>query len=304
MKYHFACSLLSLTLATMPLMSSAASSEQSHANMRILLVSDDGCHSQGTQQLFHALQKAGYDTWISAPSHNFSGAGTSISFDTKKTYHFSTLGKQQYCFTGTPVDGLLFALTALMPNHYPDLVISGVNDGANFGVHQFNSGTVAAAARALRHGIPALAVSVSYRLDELTKGNTHSTAQYIPAAVAYTVKLVNKIQQQKQQGHPFPADIGLSINYPPYPLQEIKGTRYVTNEIVTHPPFTYQITQQHDQQGEAKLNINMQDIMDTVHHKIPTDTYLSLMKYITFTPFTGEWNGSASQLQALEKYLQ
>lgn len=303
MKNWFAYSLLPLSLAIAPLSGFAAANEQPPTKMRILLVSDDGCNSQGTQQLFHALQKAGYDAWISAPSGNSSGTGTSISFDTHKTYHFSQLGKQQYCFAGTPVDGLLFALTALMPDHYPDLVISGVNDGANFGVHQFNSGTVAAAARALRHGIPALAVSVGYRFDELTRGKTVSTPKYIPATVNYTVQLVNKIQQQKQQGHPFPANVGLSVNYPPYPEQEIKGERYVSNEIVTQPPFSYQITQQNKQKGEAKLQVNIQDLNNTMQKKIPTDTYLSLSHYITLTPFTGEWNGSASQLQSLEKYL-
>ncbi len=182
--------------------------------MRILVVSDDGCQSEGSQALFEALNDKGYDVWLSAPLDNKSGTGTAVTFKLGKELKYKKIAERQYCFDGTPVDSVLFGLTGLMADKKPDLVISGVNDGPNVGVNQFNSGTVGAAARAVRHGVPALAVSMGFRLEELKIGMP-SSLKYIPDGVAHTLSIVEKLDSKRVIGEPLlPKGTGLSINYP------------------------------------------------------------------------------------------
>lgn len=108
----------------------------------------------------------------------------------------------------------------------------GVNDGPNTGMAQVNSGTVSAAARAIRYGFPAIAASIGYRFtEEEMKNKWPSTHKYWPDSVDYVVSLVDKLNAAHKPGSPIlPQGSGLSINYPPLPSAEIKGVHYIENE--------------------------------------------------------------------------
>lgn len=258
--------------------------------LRILLVSDDGCRSEGSQELFKALTKEGYDVWLSGPIDNQSGKGTAVTFKPGKELMYEKIGEKEYCIDGTPVDSVLFGLTGLMADQKPDLVISGVNDGPNVGVNQFNSRTVGAAARAIRHGIPALAVSMGFRIEEAKEGFP-SSMTYIPAGVEHTLEVVDKLNTKKAEGQELlPKGTGLSINYPPYPKSEIKGIEYIENELFPEYNYTFNILD--DNTTVQKLNFK--PFTDAKDQSVTTDTTQLMRKYITYTVFQAHWNAPES----------
>lgn len=123
--------------------------------MLILLVNDDGINERG----LHALESAlsGFDTFTVAPVGHCSGAGMSLGL--YGPLSVVPCGQGRYAVTGTPVDCVKIALAELLPRK-PDLVVSGINPGANLGNNIWYSGTVAAATEASFWNIPAMAVSV------------------------------------------------------------------------------------------------------------------------------------------------
>ena len=171
-----------------------ASTQAAEKPLRILLVNDDGCQSVGTTSLQEKLAAKGYDVWMVAPATNQSGIGSAITFKPGKTFDVKKVADKRYCFPGTPADAVDFGLWGVMKEAAPDLVISGVNDGPNTGMAQVNSGTVSAAARALRYGFPAIAASIGYRFtEEEMKNKWPSTHKYWPDAVDYVVTVVDKL---------------------------------------------------------------------------------------------------------------
>ncbi|MGR5285499.1 5'/3'-nucleotidase SurE [Vibrio maritimus] len=282
MKYSLLFALMGSVLAP------ATVSANTLEPMRILVVSDDGCQSEGSQALFEALNDKGYDVWLSAPLDNKSGTGTAVTFKLGKELKYKKIAERQYCFDGTPVDSVLFGLTGLMADKKPDLVISGVNDGPNVGVNQFNSGTVGAAARAVRHGVPALAVSMGFRLEELKIGMP-SSLKYIPDGVAHTLSIVEKLDSKRVIGEPLlPKGTGLSINYPPYPAEEVKGIEYVANEV--SPDYNYYFKILGD--GKTVQEANFQPFKDASNPEIVNDTTQLMRKHITYSVFQGHWNAT------------
>jgi 5'-nucleotidase len=127
--------------------------------MRILISNDDGYLAPGIVALADALAAIA-DIVVVAPDSNRSGASNSLSLDRPLTLQQAANGF--YFVNGTPTDCVHIALTALL-KEMPDLVVSGINNGANMGDDTLYSGTVAAATEGFLFGIPAIAFSqVSY----------------------------------------------------------------------------------------------------------------------------------------------
>src|SRR5579863_2402585 len=129
--------------------------------MRILLTNDDGIDAPGLKALFEAVKGLG-EVAISAPVKQSSATGHSISLNTPfKVERIQWLGSS-YAFkvASTPADCVRSAVLKLLP-WKPDIVISGINQGANYGTLILYSGTVAAAAEAALLGIPAMAISLT-----------------------------------------------------------------------------------------------------------------------------------------------
>ncbi len=263
--------------------------------MRILLVNDDGCKAPGIIALKNKLTAKGYEVWSSAPAVNQSGIGTAITFKPGKTFPIEKLSERTYCFPGTPSDALLFGLYGLLKDNPPDLVISGVNDGPNVGIAQFNSGTVGAAARAVREGIPAIAASVGARWEEAETG-FKSSHEYVPIVADYVVEVIDHLNSQWKPGQSvLPAKSGLSINYPPYPKSELKGIRYVDNEFNPIPQIAFKDitdTQATQAWNPMALKPSTRD----------NDAKALESKYIVYTLFDGDWNARQFQ-QSYEKVL-
>jgi 5'-nucleotidase len=133
--------------------------------MRILLSNDDGILAPGLAALHAAVRDLGEATVV-APSSPQSAAGHSITLKTPLVVHRVQVGDGEASFWGSSVDGrpadcVRLAVRKLL-GRWPDVVLSGINAGANVGVNVFYSGTVAAAAEAAMLGIPAVALSAGY----------------------------------------------------------------------------------------------------------------------------------------------
>lgn len=173
--------------------------------MRILLSNDDGYFAPGLSILAEALKPLAEITVV-APERNRSGASNSLTLDRPLTVRQAHNGF--YYVNGTPTDCVHLAVTGLL-DHLPDMVISGINDGANMGDDTIYSGTVAAATEGFLLGIPSLAISMSQ----------HNATHFETAAQA-AVALVKRFQK-----NPFPGAILLNVNVPDIPPSQVKGMR-------------------------------------------------------------------------------
>ena len=128
--------------------------------MRILLTNDDGIHAPGLAVLEEIAAELSDDVWVVAPAEEQSGAGHSLSLS--KPVRVRRHGDRRFSVAGTPTDAVMMALGRLIEGSVPDLILSGVNRGANLGEDVTYSGTVAAAMEGALAGIPSMALSQLY----------------------------------------------------------------------------------------------------------------------------------------------
>jgi 5'-nucleotidase len=171
--------------------------------MRILISNDDGYFAPGLNILATHLANIA-DITVVAPERNRSGASNSLTLDRPLSVRKASNGF--YYVNGTPTDCVHIALTGLM-DEMPDMVISGINDGANMGDDTIYSGTVAAAMEGYLLGIPSFAVSMSQH-----------NPTYFDTAARVTVELVEHYAKSKIQSPPL-----LNINVPDVPYDAIQG---------------------------------------------------------------------------------
>src|SRR5687767_15747335 len=111
--------------------------------MRILLTNDDGINARGLDLLETVARRFSDDIWVVAPAEEQSGAGHSLTLT--RPIRVRKHGDKRFAVAGTPTDAVMMALARIMQDHKPDLILSGVNRGANLGEDVTYSGTVSAA---------------------------------------------------------------------------------------------------------------------------------------------------------------
>jgi 5'-nucleotidase len=173
--------------------------------MRILLSNDDGYFAPGLAALAEVLSRIAEVTVV-APERDRSGASNSLTLDRPLTVRKSHLGF--HYVNGTPTDCVHLAVTGFL-GWLPDMVVSGINHGANMGDDTIYSGTVAAATEGFLLGIPSIAVSLAKR----TEGN-YATAARVAA------DLVARFQAQ-----PIAQPALLNVNVPDVPYEALRGQR-------------------------------------------------------------------------------
>lgn len=124
---------------------------------RVLLVNDDGIHSEGIQLLEAQVREFTDDVWVVAPDEEKSGASHSISLTTP--VRVRNLGDKRYAVKGTPADCVILAVWELMADSPPTVIISGINHGENLGEDMTYSGTTGAAIEGAILGIRSIAFS-------------------------------------------------------------------------------------------------------------------------------------------------
>ena len=175
--------------------------------MRILLSNDDGYFAPGIEHLARALAEIA-DITVVAPERDRSGASNSLTLDRPLSLRRAANGF--HYVNGTPTDCVHLAVTGML-DELPDLVVSGINLGANMGDDTIYSGTVAAATEGFLLGIPGIAVSLC------SKAGAH-----FETAARVAREIVETVVRERPQ-----APLLLNVNVPDVPYAELRG-RVVT----------------------------------------------------------------------------
>jgi len=172
--------------------------------VRILVSNDDGYFAPGITLLADALRQLGEVTVV-APERDRSGASNSLTLDRPLAVRRAANG--HYFVNGTPTDCVHIAVTGLL-DFTPDVVVSGVNLGANMGDDTIYSGTVAAASEGFLLGIPSLAVSLNGK-----------EGKHFESAIGVALQLVERLARA-----PFGEPVLLNVNVPDIGPNELRGT--------------------------------------------------------------------------------
>ncbi len=178
---------------------------------RILVTNDDGIFSEGIAALAKALAAIG-DVTVVAPASEQSASAHSLTLT--RPLRLRKLDDNHYSVDGTPTDCVVLALTKIMPDNLPDIVVSGINYGANLGDDVTYSGTVAGALEATIFRLPGIAVSLA----------TRSEFDFTHAA-EFAAKLTARVLQEG-----LPPGVLLNVNVPP---GAIRGARWAHQGIKT-----------------------------------------------------------------------
>ncbi|HMU64510.1 MAG TPA: 5'/3'-nucleotidase SurE [Nitrosomonas sp.] len=171
--------------------------------MRILLSNDDGYFAPGLAHLANALSTIA-EIVVVAPERDRSGSSNSLTLDRPLKLHKSPNGF--YFVNGTPTDCVHLAVTGML-DYLPDMIVSGINHGANMGDDTIYSGTVAAATEGFLFGIPSIAVSLVNR----------SECNFATAAQV-ALEMVKRFMEKRVH-----VPVLLNINVPDVPLSRLAG---------------------------------------------------------------------------------
>lgn len=174
--------------------------------MKILISNDDGYRAEGLRALTAALSEIAQTTVV-APDRNRSGASNSLTLDVPLRVMEYEQGKYLVA-NGTPTDCVHLAINGLFDFEH-DMVVSGINDGANLGDDVIYSGTVAAAIEGRFLGLPAIAVSL------VVEPNSE---QHFDTAARVATELVMRVQRS-----PLHQATILNVNVPDLPYSELRG---------------------------------------------------------------------------------
>jgi 5'-nucleotidase len=172
--------------------------------MKILVSNDDGYLATGINVLAEALAEVA-DVVVVAPDRNRSAASNSLTVHTP--LRVQKIAENRYSVDGTPSDCVHLALTGFL-DYEPDLVVSGINHGANLGDDVIYSGTVAAAMEGRFLGLPAIAVSLA----------GYGRLEHFDTAARVVTEMVEKLELAS-----FASDITLNVNVPDRPYEELTG---------------------------------------------------------------------------------
>jgi len=237
--------------------------------MLILLTNDDGIYAPGIAAAYHELTKLG-EVHVIAPETVQSATGHGITISTPLLTQRVVVGEGETAFEGIAVEGrpadcVKLASAKLLPRQ-PDLVVSGINSGANVGINVLYSGTVAAAIEAAFLGLPAVALSLYLR-------------NHIPADYARTAQLSRRVIEQVLEAGLKGGQV-VSVNLPPLlPDQQPTGVRVVRQ---CARPWADTYEQRNDPRGRPYFwNTSVFTLGDT---EDDTDVAALRDKYVTITP--------------------
>jgi len=178
-------------------------------NARILVTNDDGIHAPGIKTLERIAKSLSKDVWVVAPETEQSAMSHALTL--RRPLRTRKQGARRFSVDGTPTDCVLVAHHHILRDRAPDLVLSGINHGANLGEDVTYSGTVAAAMEAAILGVRAVAFSQMRpregRID-------WSTAEHFAPMIL-----------RKLAGQTWPRDLLFNVNFPPLPPGEVRGVR-------------------------------------------------------------------------------
>lgn len=234
--------------------------------MRILLTNDDGYHAPGFEVLEAIARQFSDDIWVCAPSEEQSGAGHSLTLN--RPVRLQKFGERRFAVTGTPTDSVMMALREVM-DAPPDLILSGVNRGANLGDDITYSGTVSAAIEGALAGIRAIALSQVYSRE------TAAGDDLFAAAHEWGPKVIAPLLDA-----PFDERTLVNVNFPPLAPDAVKGIRVVRQGF--HDYSRGSIVEGKDPRGHRYFWFGLHAIEHTLDHG--TDLEAIDEGYVAVTP--------------------
>ena len=183
----------------------------------ILISNDDGYHYNGIHSLIKVAQRYG-DMFVAAPAEHQSGKSSAISLDRPVRAHLveKREGYTAFEVSGTPADCVKLAISQLMADRQPDLVLAGINHGYNMGISSLYSGTMACVYEGIMHGVP----SVAFSYGVFTRN----------ADTAPCEPLVEQVLQRVLEKG-LPKDVCLNVNIPPFSEGPVKGLKVTTSDL-------------------------------------------------------------------------
>jgi 5'-nucleotidase len=246
--------------------------------MDIILTNDDGIWAVGLRALDKKLRQAGCNVHVIAPLTEQSAVGHAVTLSSPlRTKHVEENNFKGIGVSGTPVDCVKMALGTVF-RFKPDLLISGINSGANVGVDVLYSGTVAAATEAALAGVPAMAVSI----DDFNPKD-------LEAQAAFTSRLIHRLDWAS-----WPHRRVLNLNFPKLALEECRGMRLCPQTQAVYEDWY-----------EKRIDPRGRDYYWLCGEILPenlephTDRTLLSQGYITLTPLKFDFTDQAL-MQSLE----
>lgn len=275
--------------------------------LNILLTNDDGFDKPGIRALHRVFKQAGHRVVLAAPEKNASGSSASVTFAAIKV---TQAEPDVYAIAGSPATTVLLAASAFFPNSPPDLVISGINKGANLGPATPVSGTVGATIAAIliaQPSIPAIAVSTDpFDVDthvvdtkgqtsdeDGKKANKKADLEHLDRVAEFVLALVGNLQTQHCDGSALlppkllPPKMALNVNYPPIPQDEIKGVQL--HDQGKAPLFSLSYA---PSEKDATIYVPRFAILPPVLNSKDGDTAAFHDGYITIVAIDGDYTAS------------
>ncbi|MBA3526297.1 MAG: 5'/3'-nucleotidase SurE [Pseudomonadota bacterium] len=235
--------------------------------MRILLTNDDGINARGLDLLETVARSFSDDIWVVAPTEEQSGAGHSLTLS--QPVRVRRHDDRRFSVTGTPTDAVMLALAHIMKDAPPDLILSGINRGANLAEDVTYSGTVSAAMEGALAGVRSIALSQSYSREGM--GDTVPFA----AAEAWAERVLAPLTTFET----LPGTL-ININFPALPPDQIAGVRVCRQGIRDYGRL--RIVQRKDPRGYEYFWFGLAPMVQTPGHS--TDLEAIADGFVSVTP--------------------
>ncbi len=186
--------------------------------MRILVTNDDGYHAPGLTVAERIAAAFSDDVWVVAPAEEQSGAGHSLTLT--RPLRVRRFGEKRFAVSGTPTDAVMMAVAKIMKDTPPDLILSGVNRGANLAEDVTYSGTVSAAMEGALAGIRSIALSQVYSREGMGDAVPFSVAE------AWGERVLRPLIAA-----PLAPRSLVNVNFPAVPADRVKGVKVVAQGL-------------------------------------------------------------------------
>ncbi len=252
--------------------------------MRILLTNDDGIRAPGLEVLEGIARQFTDDIWICAPDEEQSGMGHALTLT--RPVRLRKHGERRFSVTGTPTDAVTMGLRKVM-DAQPDVILSGVNRGANLADDITYSGTVSAAIEGALAGVRSIALSQVY-----SKEGLGEDVPFAPA-IEWGAKVLAPLLDT-----PLPKRTLVNVNFPPIPPSDIKGIRAVRQGFHDYSRGT--VVEGRDPRGFHYYWFGLEAIEHTLDHG--TDLEAIDEGYVSVTPLQLDLTHHASLGALADRY--
>lgn len=252
--------------------------------MRILLTNDDGIHAPGLDVLEEIAREFTDDIWICAPDEEQSGMGHALTLT--RPVRLRQHGERRFSVTGTPTDSVTMGLRKVM-DAAPDVILSGVNRGANLGDDITYSGTVSAAIEGALAGIRSIALS------QVTDRHGAAGEDTFRAARSWGKRVLAPLLDT-----PLPDRSLVNVNFPPLAAEDVAGIRVTRQGFHDYSRGT--VVEGRDPRGFKYYWFGLEAIEHTLDHG--TDLEAIDEGHVSVTPLQLDLTHHASLGTLAERY--